>query len=148
LNNYKNVVTVKVDMGDLIPKLQRVGKKLARKSLRKAFRAVGKFWVAEVKGKVPILSGDLRNSIAMKITTNKTGTGGSVEVGPRSDAVRTDGKKSVGPGVYGMWVEFGLKKKKYPKQPFIRPVYDATSETVQQIFADVLKADLEEIFNG
>jgi hypothetical protein len=34
------------------------------------------------------------------------------QVGPAADAPRTDGKDSVGPGIYGMWVEFGLKKKR------------------------------------
>jgi hypothetical protein len=68
------------------------------------------------------------------------------QVGPAADAPRTDGKDRVGPGIYGMWVEFGLKKKKrYPAQPYMRPTLDATEDKAVKLFADTLKEVLEEI---
>ena len=79
------------------------------------------------------------------LTTGKEGDSGKVEVGPNAFAKRTDGKDSMGPGVYAMWLEFGLKKKKYPKQPFMRPTFDATAEQATKIFADKLKDDLEAV---
>jgi len=82
-------------------------------------------------------------------TTVETKTGeisGTVWVGPAADAPRTDGKDSVGPGIYGMWVEFGLKKKKrYPAQPYMRPTLDATGDKAVKLFGDTLKDVLEEI---
>jgi hypothetical protein len=68
------------------------------------------------------------------------------QVGPAADAPRTDGKDRVGPGIYGVWVEFGLKKKKrYPAQPYMRPTLDATEDKAVKLFADTLKEVLEEI---
>ena len=155
MDSRKNAINigVKVNRNYVDQKLQQFGPKLVRRSFRKALKAVGTFWVAEMKAKVPVLAGDLKNAITMKINTRmrkdkETGDKlpeGKVEVGPRLDAKRTDGKKSVGPGIYGMWVEFGLKKKQYPAQPFARPVYDATADKVVQMFADVLSAELGDV---
>jgi HK97 gp10 family phage protein len=82
----------------------------------------------------------------VKTRKDKNGdVGGSVEVGPAMNARRTDGKDSVGPGIYAMWVEFGLKRKLYPAQPFMRPTFDATAEKAVKLFSDTLKEALEEI---
>ena len=138
---------MKVDMGGVAEKLKELGPKLARRGLRKALNTVGDYWVPEVQQRAPVLLGDLRNSIIKKVKTrkNKEGdVGWSVEVGPAMNAPRTDGKDSVGPGIYAMWVEFGLKKI-YPKQPFMRPTFDATSEKVVKLFSETLKEALEEI---
>ena len=153
MNNYKNAINigVTVDRGSIAEKLQSLEPKIVRRSFRKALKAVGTFWVAEMKAKVPVLDGDLRNAIAMKINTRtRTRKGvkspsGKVEVGPRLDYPRSDGKKSVGPGVYGRFIEFGLKRKVFPAQPFARPVYDATADKAVQMFADILSADLETV---
>jgi hypothetical protein len=71
---------------------------------------------------------------------------GSVEVGPAMNARRADGKsKSQGPGIYAMWIEFGLKRKQFPAQAFMRPTFDATAEKAVKLFSDTLKEALEEI---
>ena len=140
-------------MNLVVDKLQNFGPKLVRKSFRKAARAVGSMWIEALKEKVPVDSGSLRDAIVMSVKTkmrmNKSldmkTPDVSLEVGPRLDAPRNDDKKSVGPGIFGMWLEFGLKNKKYPAHPWVRPVYDATGEKAQQIFADELRADLESI---
>lgn len=142
--------SVKVDLklNGVDQKLRDIGPKLARKGLRKALNAVGKFWVPEVKSRVPVLSGDLKDSIIKAVKTRKDKNGevsGTVWVGPAMDAPRTDGKKSVGPGIYSQWIEFGLKRKKYPAHPFMRPTLDATSENAVKLFGDTLKEVLEEI---
>jgi hypothetical protein len=93
-------------------------------------------------------TGSLRDSIIGAIKTKKDKNGevsGTLWVGPAADAPRTDGKKSVGPGVFSQWVEFGLKRKKYPSQPFARPTLDATGDKAVSIFSETLKAVLEEI---
>jgi|GEM_PF-3988194 len=148
----RNGFAVKVDikgLGDCVDKMRELGPKLARKGLRRALNKVGDFWVPEVQSRVPVHSGDLKNSIRKAVKTRKDKTGeisGTVWVGPAADAPRTDGKDSVGPGVYGMWVEFGLKKKKkYPAQPYMRPTLDATGDKAVKLFGDTLKDVLEEI---
>jgi HK97 gp10 family phage protein len=153
MNNHKNAINVgvTVDRGSIAEKLQSLEPKIVRRSFRKALKAVGTFWVAEMKAKVPVLEGDLQNAIWARVSTrtrSKKGVkspAGKVEVGPRLDARRTDGKKSVGPGVYGMWVEFGLKKKEYPAKPFARETYDSTADKAVTMFADILGADLESV---
>lgn len=123
----------------------RVGPKIGRKIFRAALRAVGRMWKGEVQGRVPVASGALRDSIVAKISTRKGKGGtatGTVTVGPSSTAARTDGRESVGPGVYGQWVEFGLKKKHYPDQPFLRPTFDSTSDRAIEMFAEHLRNDL------
>lgn len=147
----KNGFAVKVDIKGLdgvVEKMHELGPKLARKGLRKALGKVGEFWVPEVQSRVPVHSGDLKNSIIKAIKTRKDKNGevsGTVWVGPAMNASRTDGKDSVGPGIYGMWVEFGLKKKKYPSQPFMRPTLDATRDKAVKLFSETLKDVLEEI---
>jgi hypothetical protein len=155
LNNRKNAINVgvTVDRGLVIEKMQSLGPNIVRRSFRRALKTVGTMWVGEMKAKVPVLDGDLQNSIIMKISTRlrkEKGTGdklpeGKVEVGPRLDYPRSDGKKSVGPGVYGMFVEFGLKHKQYPAQPFARPVYDATADRAVTMFAEILGSELGEV---
>lgn len=148
MNNRGINVGVTVDRGSIVEQLQSLEPKIVRRSFRKALRKVGLFWQAEMKAKVPVLLGDLQKSIWIKVSTRtRTKKGekspaGSVTVGPRLDAKRSDGKKSVGPGIYGYWVEYGLKTKQYPAQPFARPVYDATVDRAVQIFAETLGADL------
>jgi HK97 gp10 family phage protein len=122
--------------------------KIARRLLRKSLKAVGVFWVEAVKSRVPIDTGALRDSIVAKVYTRKgkwTSGGlpsGSVTVGPGYGVQRTDGKKSAPPGVYGMWVEFGLKAKKYPKHPFLRPTFDSTGSAAVDIFAETMRSGL------
>ena len=62
------------------------------------------------------------------------------------NAPRRDDRGSVGPGILGMWVEFGLKKKKrYPAQPYMRPTLDTTGDKAVKLVADTLKEVLEQI---
>jgi HK97 gp10 family phage protein len=109
-------------------------------------------WVDEVKSRVPVLEGDLKESIHSFVRTRKASDKteglptGSVTVGPAYGTPRSDGRHSVPPAVYGMWVEFGVKSKsRYPKQPFMRPAFDATAEKAVKLFSDTLKEALEEI---
>lgn len=106
-------------------------------------------WVDEVKSHVPVLEGDLKESIHAVVRTRKASDKteglptGSVTVGPCYGTPRSDGRHSVPPGVYGLWVEFGVKSKsRYPKQPFMRPAFDATVDTAINAFADTLRAGL------
>ena len=137
-----------VDFGGIEEALQQLGPKLARKALRKAVGKVGDMWVSEMQSRVPVDTGDLRDSIAAKVTT-KTGKGGDVStakvtVGPSFDTTnRNIGDSTQQPGVYGLFVEFGTKNAK--AEPFMRPTFDSTAEKAVQLLADVLRDDLEDV---
>lgn len=132
-------MTVKVDLQGLEQKLHDLGPKIAKRTLRKSLKAVGTMWVDAVKARAPKDSGDLANSISMKMRTRPNDESGSVTVGPAYT-----GKGSQDPGVYGMFVEFGLKNKQmYPRQPFLRPAFDATAEKAIEVFAETMKNNLE-----
>lgn len=143
-----NVVKVKVNLGGIAEKLRDIEPKISRKLLRKSLTAVGTKWVEEVKSRVPVLEGDLKQSIVSKVRTRKATEAsqglptGSVEVGPGYGTPRSDGKRSVPPAIYGMWVEFGVASKKYQKEPFLRPTFDATANDMVSLFAETLKSGL------
>jgi HK97 gp10 family phage protein len=143
-------VKVKVNLNGVAEALQDLEPRITRKLLRRALTAVGAMWIDEVKQRVPVKLGDLRDSIIAKVRTRKAKKGGdglpsgSVDVGPGM-IPRSDDKESVGPGIYGMFVEFGLKNKDYPSEPFLRPTFDSTTEKAVQVFADSLKDNLEDI---
>lgn len=137
-------VTVKVDLHGVEEELLQVGPRIAKRLLRRALRAVGKIAVENVKSHIEAVdTGALRDSIDFVIKTSNSSDSATLEVGPTYDKKTVKpGQKS--PGVYGMFVEFGLKTKKYPRQPFMRPTFDTDAERWIQIFADGLREDLEE----
>jgi HK97 gp10 family phage protein len=139
-------VKVYVDFKEVAEKLRQIGPKLARKSLRKGVSAVGDMWVPEMQARVPVDTGDLRDSIAKKVSTSKKGDSlsATVTVGPSYDTKnRKPGDTSQQPGVYGLFVEFGTKSS--PAKPFMRPVFDATADKAVEILANVLKEDLADV---
>ena len=145
----KDVVVCKVSgLAGVSEQLLSLESKIARSLLRKSLKAVGTFWVEVVKSHVPVDTGDLRDSIIAKVSTRKgkwsSGglPSGTVTVGPCFGVPRSDGKKSVPPGVYGMWVEFGLKTKKYPRHAFMRPTFDSSGSAAVDIFADTMRSGL------
>jgi HK97 gp10 family phage protein len=147
----KDVVVCKVSgLAGVAESLLSLESKIARSLLRKALKNVGVFWVDAVKSHVPVLLGDLKESIAAKVTTRKgrwqSGglPTGSVTVGPSYNVPRSDDKKSVPPGVYGMFVEFGLKTKKYKKNPFLRKTFDSTGDAAVDVFASTMRSGLEQ----
>jgi HK97 gp10 family phage protein len=147
-SNGATAMEVKVDvrLNGIEEKLRDLGPKLARKALRRAVGKVGDMWVSEMKAKVPVESGDLRDSINKKVTTSKKGNAGSatVSVGPMWDSKsRSPGDSSQQPAVYGMILEFGSKKM--TAKPWMRPVFDATANKAVQLLADTLKEDLEDV---
>jgi HK97 gp10 family phage protein len=142
-------VKATVNLNGLEEKLQALGPKLARKALRKAVAAVGEMWIKEMQARVPNDTGDLRESISMKVTT-KTGRQGApsqakVSVGPAWDKFVKGEKSEVSSqqaAVYAMFSEFGTKRER--ARPWMRPTFDATKEKAVQILADTLRDDLDD----
>ena len=142
-------VDVTVDFGDVAEKLKELGPKLARKALRRAVSKVGDLWVSEAKSRVHIDSGDLRDSIAKKVSTSKKANAlsATVTVGPMFDTKsRKPGDSSQSPAVYGLFEEFGTKKM--PPAPWLRPTFDATADKAVQLVADTLADDLVDVVKG
>jgi HK97 gp10 family phage protein len=140
-----------VNMNGVDKKLLDVEPKIARKLLRMALKNVGAYWVPAVQSRVPVLEGDLKESIHAVVRTRKASEKsdglptGSVKVGPCYGTPRSDGRHSFVPAIYGLWVEFGVKsKEKYPAQPFLRPTFDATVNTAIELFAETLRDGLAE----
>lgn len=139
-------VTVKVDLHNVEEDLITLGPRIAKRVFRRLLNTLGKLWVEDVKSHVPVLTGELRDSIDFKVVTSPKNDFASLEVGPTYDskASKKSGDTSQSPGVYGMFVEFGLKTKEYPKQPYMRPTFDTTAEQMVELFADGLREELEE----
>ncbi|SNS77733.1 phage protein, HK97 gp10 family [Granulicella rosea] len=101
-------------------------------------------WVDEMKSRVPVDTGGLRDSIKAKVSSRggKNSASAKVSVGPTYDTktAKKNGAPSQQPGVYGMFVEFGTKDAK--ATPFMRPTFDATTDKAVEIFANVIREDL------
>jgi HK97 gp10 family phage protein len=105
---------------------------------------VGDMWIEEMQAKVPVESGDLKDSIKKKLSTRQRGNAVSakVAVGPAWDSKSKEASDQQ-PAVYGMILEFGSKKMK--GAPWMRPVFDSTAGKAVQIVADRLREDLDEV---
>jgi HK97 gp10 family phage protein len=136
-------VVCTVDLHGLEEDLIGLGPKIAKRLFRRALTTVGQLWVEDVKSKVPVDTGALRDSIDFVVKTSPKNDYGTVTVGPTYTSPKGN-NTTESPGVYGMWVEFGLKTKQYPSQPYMRPTFDATAESVIDLFASKLREDLEE----
>jgi hypothetical protein len=145
-------ITVRVDLHGLEEELLAIGPRIAKRLLRRALRSVGRAWVDIVKSFAPTgdvvkakqgpeyTPGGLKACIDFKVVTNSSETAGTVTVGPTN--VKGGPKRS--PGVYALFVEFGLKAKEFAMHPFMRPAFDGSAERIIQLFADGLREDLEE----
>lgn len=139
-------ITCKVDLHGVEEDLLRLGPKIAKRLLRKALKAVGIVAVEAIKAHVPVDSGDLRDSIGYVIKTSGKQDSASMQIGPTYDkkAAKAAKNTSESPGVYGMFVEFGVKSRKYKKTPYMRPTFDVSADRWVQVFAENLREDLEE----
>jgi HK97 gp10 family phage protein len=139
-------VKVDVRLNGIEEKLRDLGPKLARKALRRAVGKVGDFWVNEAKSRAPVDTGDLRDSIAKKVTTSKKGNdlSAKVSVGPMYNSKsRKPGDSSQNPATYALFVELGKKSKS--ATPFLRPMFDTTGDKAIEILADTLREDLDDV---
>lgn len=139
-------ITVSVDLHGLEEDLISLGPKIAKRLFRRALSVVGQAWKEALQAKVPRDSGDLANSIDFVVKTSPKNDFGSVTVGPTYDTkvMKNSSSTSESPGVYGMFVEFGLKLKKYAFTPFMRPTFDGSAERMVELFAENLREDLED----
>lgn len=152
-------VSVKLDGFESLGRiLHNLPNKFARRALVKAGNAAKKIWTEAMMAAAPVFTGanfsfrtdkngnmrrvvfanggELRMSIAAKITFNASKGSLSVKVGPRYT-----GKGSQDPGVYGMWVEFGSVHNQ-PPHPFVRKTFDETKDAALNAFCEVLRGEM------
>jgi hypothetical protein len=137
-------VVVKVDLHGLEEDLLQLGPKISKKLFRIALKFVGELWKAGLKARVPSDTGNLAESIDYVIKLSPKQDSGTVTVGPTYIPGKNGKSGSESPGIYGMFVEFGLKLRKYVFTPWMRPEFDATADAMIEAFAASLREDLEE----
>lgn len=142
-------VTCTVSLNGLEGKLNELGPKLARSHLRKALKAAAEIWVVDAKSRVPVDTGDLRDSIRSLVVTSASQEMGKASVGPcmSPELKKSGGDTSQDPGVYGRFVELGLDSRKMKRTPFLRPAYDSKGDAVVAKFVEVLAEGLEAVTN-
>lgn len=108
------------------------------KIMKPALEAVGELFKDAVKANCnfgDFSNGGLRESIDYVANSQPAKSQGVVRIGPTY--TKPHGKaSSTSPGVYGRFVEFGLKTRKYPRQPFMRPAFDANADKSMEVFRD------------
>jgi HK97 gp10 family phage protein len=131
-------VKCRVNLNGVEEELIALGPRIAKRLLRRSLRAVGQSMIDAIKPGVPVDSGALKDSITMKVRTNPREDAGSVIVGPEYTSLG-----SQDPGVYAMFVEFGVKSRPgYPVRPFMRNAFDSNAQKWILEFANKLQADL------
>ena len=132
-------MTGKVDikgLDEINKKLRLLDKKMKASIARRALNKGGRHIRDEAKSRVPVRTGNLRDSITLR--TKKLGrTGFLAEVGPAKrkgrDAI-TGKRKVLADGFYGRFVERGTKNM--APQPFMRPTYAAVKGRVPDVIGD------------
>lgn len=151
----------KADLDDIREQLDQLSPRLAKRLVRSSFRKACEYLRDLMKSKAPVLAdktnkdavpGELRDSIDYKISTGRSGARGAdanaldrvyAKVGPKWITNRNN--KTMNPGLYAMFVEFGLRAKQYVSQPFARPTFDSGAERALNIVAEDLRERLPEI---
>lgn len=121
---------------NLLP--QRVAAKAASKSVREGAKVIQK----AAKAKVPVDTGNLKRSIAIKVLNKKRDAMEVVAIiGPGAGHFSKKKQTRTGDGFYGFFVECGTKKMK--AQPFMRPAYDESKIEAQQAIMDIIGEAIE-----
>lgn len=140
-------VEVNVSLNGLEKALEELGPKLARTSLRKALKDAAKVMEDEIKMRVPVDTGTLRDSIGTVVTTSSKYDRGRAQIGPIWDkpTLKSGSNKdqSQDPAVYAYIIEFGRKGKN--PNAFMRRSFDAKKQEVVDKFTAVLKDGLAEV---
>jgi HK97 gp10 family phage protein len=117
-----NSVTIQITGVEALKgKFEALGGAVSAKNLRVALRAGGMVVMNDAKARVPVLTGNLRRSIALS-----DGPG--------------DAEVTIGTDVeYAPYVEFGTSRM--AAQPYLRPALDENHEEITRTISDAL-ADL------
>ena len=141
---------VEVSLNGLEEKLEQLGAKLAKRSLRKALKQAMQVLADEAVIRAPIDSGDLKGSIGVLTRLSPSQGSGVASVGPIVNKGGSAGKPfNQQPALYAKSVELGIARKPaYPMQPFLRPAFDSKADAVVAKFAEVLRNDLDKVIKS
>ena len=127
---------MKVTVKSKIPNMLRQIKNATKRAVRAACKQI----VADVKARVPIDSGALRQSISSKVDAVRGETVVYGVVGPRSKFVKVIKGKPRKPSHYAHLIEKGRFRR-----PFLAPAWQANSERYLETMQEVLKQEIEKI---
>jgi HK97 gp10 family phage protein len=133
-------LTVKIEGLESLQKaFSLLPQRVAVKAASKAVRAGANVILKAARMKVPVDTGNLKKSIAVKVL-NKRRDAMQVAaiIGPRVVNRRSKAKHD---GFYGFFVEYGTKKVR--SQPFMRPAYDENKVAAQQAIMDIVGEAIE-----
>lgn len=117
--------------------------KLAKKAMAQAAREGANILFREIKARVPVDSGNLLKSLAIKAWNKK----GRIVflVGPRVTSRKKTGKRErrevKNDGWYAFLVEFGTVKNK--PSPFMRPAFDESAQRAQDAVINRLRSNID-----
>jgi HK97 gp10 family phage protein len=155
--NGSITTTCKIEGLDALKEsLENLSPQLAKRLANKAMKAGANHIKEAMKAAAPVLAdksnphaipGDLRDSIAVKTYTTRGKANRLLNaldrvvmiIGPQHLA---RSNKTMDPGFYARFVEYGLRVKNYVAKPFARPVFDGEAEKAIAIVAESLRNDL------
>lgn len=158
-------ITVEVrGLAQLGRALQSIPAVLATRVMREALHAAGDVMAAAAEATAPVLSGELKSDIIVKVHVSGGLDSNYVLVGPgydrgslrvrgvrrnRRGALEADVDTTDSPGIYGGFVEEGhaieFGNGEVPPHPWLRPAFEASKEEAVEVFATYVRAGLEAI---
>lgn len=148
-------VFIKVDgLKELGRSLNKLGRSLRGKIVRKALKESGKPILAAAKANVPVDTGLLKKQLKIKMMKAKGGRLG-VKVGTQAKIKKNKetGERTKENAAQHAWIvehgtaprftEDGKSTGTMPAQPFLRPAFDANKDLAVSIFKDTIKAGID-----
>jgi HK97 gp10 family phage protein len=142
-----DLVSVQVQgLAELEAKLESVPLKIARAILRRAVKAGGEIFRAEMQARVNRLTGFLAAHIGIRLSTR--GLSGTARVGPQvinypiRPSKRPGRGRTITAASVGRFLEFGTRKM--AKRPFIRQAFETKKEQALDVFVREAKAGFDE----
>jgi hypothetical protein len=132
-------LTVKSDFS----KIEKLAARLEKNLYKRAVRAGAKLCVADLRNRVPLVSGALKKSIAAKVDSPKGQTSAYAVIGPRSKYVFAKGGVKKQPARYFHFIDSG----KFAK-PVLYPVMAAGERNYIQAMEDVISQEINKVLNG
>lgn len=126
------MVDVKIEMKDLLVKLNKLPEKIKNRVVKGAVRASAKPIIKEAKKIVPVKTGNLKKSIGVTKRRDK-GSVVTYSVSPRKG-----GKYD---GFYGFFLEVGTKKMS--PHPFLRPAFENAGKESIKAFKEYMQKRIE-----
>lgn len=132
-----------VGLKELQKRLKNLTSAKAKSAQRKALREQAKIVLNSMKANVPVDTGNLKKSLALKVDRDRATGDFIAKVGPAKKTRKgSDGARVIAAdGWYAHFVEYGTARGQRP-QPFLRPAWDTKKKTVD---ADLRRELLRQI---